>query len=84
MFFPGEGYVSYCFFPAEGYVSYCSFLVKDMCLNELDKNVDKQHDVACVPGSAPSEHLEELLSSLQRHLLAYCYTNAADDNLVRI
>jgi len=58
-------------------------LPKELCLNELDKNFDKQHDVACVTGSAPSEHLEDLLSSLQRHLLAYCYTNSADDDLVR-
>jgi len=58
------------------------YLLKDLCLNELDKNVDKQHDVTCICSSAPSEHLENLLSSLQRHLLAYCHTNAADDNLV--
>ena len=58
--------------------------MKDLCLNELDKNVDKQHDVSCVPDSAPSEHLEDLLSSLQRHLLSFCYTNAADENLVRM
>jgi len=62
--------------------SSCFSPLQDLCLNELDKNVDKQHGVTCMPGTAPSEHLEDLLSSLQRHLLAYCYTNAADDNLV--
>jgi len=60
------------------------FVPKDLCLNELDKNFDKQHNVTCVSSSAPSEHLEDLLSSLQRHLLSYCYTNSADDDLVRI
>jgi len=59
-------------------------IFQDLCINELDKNFDKQHDVTYVTDSAPSEHLEALLSSLQRHLLAYCYTNSADDELVRI
>ena len=64
-------------------------LCQDLCINELDKNFDKQqqqqHDeVTCVKSSAPSEHLEDLLSSLQRHLLAYCYTNSTDDQLVSI
>ena len=43
-------------------------------------------DVKC--GTAPVEcgtppvHLHDLLASLQKHLLAYCYTNSSDDYLV--
>ncbi len=57
---------------------------------------DKQEEGTESPGSgqdvkcrtAPDEcgtppvHLHDLLASLQKHLLAYCYTNSSDDYLV--
>ena len=57
-------------------------MLQDRCLNDLIKNFDKHQDPLVVSSCAPPEHLDDLLSSLQRHLLAYCYANSSEESLV--
>ena len=57
----------------------CLFFVQEQAFGELEKNSDKtQLSMACEDGAPPS-HLRELLSSLQKHLLAYCHINAVEE-----
>ncbi|KAI8481810.1 putative E3 ubiquitin-protein ligase herc1, partial [Branchiostoma belcheri] len=53
----------------------------EQAFGELEKNSDK--DVGSVSeyeDGTPPAHLHELLSSLQKHLLAYCHVNALDES----
>ncbi|KAI8478441.1 putative E3 ubiquitin-protein ligase herc1, partial [Branchiostoma belcheri] len=54
---------------------------EEQAFGELEKNSDK--DVGSVSeyeDGTPPAHLHELLSSLQKHLLAYCHVNALDES----
>ncbi|XP_033633807.1 probable E3 ubiquitin-protein ligase HERC1 isoform X2 [Asterias rubens] len=56
----------------------------EQAFGELEKNSDKtQTSMACDDG-APPAHLRELLSSLQKHLVSYCYVNAEDEISVSV
>ncbi|XP_067667414.1 probable E3 ubiquitin-protein ligase HERC1 [Haliotis asinina] len=50
-------------------------------LNELAKNSDKKSNEGS-PDRAPPSHLHSLLSSLQKHLLAFCFSKAAEGSLI--
>ncbi|XP_030832727.1 probable E3 ubiquitin-protein ligase HERC1 isoform X3 [Strongylocentrotus purpuratus] len=51
----------------------------EQAFGELEKNSDKrQPSITCEDGAPPS-HLRELLSSLQKHLLAYCHASNSDE-----
>ncbi|XP_063955724.1 probable E3 ubiquitin-protein ligase HERC1 isoform X1 [Lytechinus pictus] len=51
----------------------------EQAFGELEKNSDKrQPSITCEDGAPPS-HLRELLSSLQKHLLAYCHANNSNE-----
>ncbi|CAH1796720.1 unnamed protein product [Owenia fusiformis] len=54
----------------------------EQLFNEIEKNSDKGQDWGSLCDGAPPSHLHELLASLQKHLLAYCHVNSADDELV--
>ncbi|XP_070543560.1 probable E3 ubiquitin-protein ligase HERC1 isoform X2 [Ptychodera flava] len=51
----------------------------EQAFGELEKNSDKDpSSISCEDGAPPS-HLHELLSSLQKHLLAYIHVNAGEE-----
>lgn len=52
---------------------------QDQCFDIMVENLDASQleEIA-----SPPSHLRELLASLHKHLLAYCYTNANDDTRV--
>ncbi|XP_043943342.1 probable E3 ubiquitin-protein ligase HERC1 [Protopterus annectens] len=52
----------------------------ERAFGELEKNSDKQTCSLTVESSIPPSHLYRLLASLQRHLLAHCYTSRSDEN----
>jgi len=49
----------------------------DKDLDELDKSSSSE-----TSRGSPPEHLDDLLSLLQRHLLAFCCINAMDNDVV--
>ncbi|GAB1606906.1 hypothetical protein Ahia01_000973300, partial [Argonauta hians] len=50
-------------------------------LNEIKKNSDKALQLLCVDNSSPPRHLHSLLSSLHKHLLAYCRNNSENNDM---
>ncbi|CAH1255597.1 HERC1 [Branchiostoma lanceolatum] len=54
---------------------------KEQAFGELEKNSDKEvGSVSEYEDGTPPAHLHELLSSLQKHLLAHCHVNALDES----
>ncbi|XP_033110692.1 probable E3 ubiquitin-protein ligase HERC1 [Anneissia japonica] len=51
----------------------------EQAFGELEKNSDKSQKQVRHEEYAPPSHLRELLSSLQKHLLAYCYTSTGEE-----
>ncbi|XP_071845609.1 probable E3 ubiquitin-protein ligase HERC1 isoform X3 [Apostichopus japonicus] len=51
----------------------------EQAFGELEKNSDKSHHTFSREEDAPPSHLRELLTSLQKHLLAYCHANCASE-----
>ncbi|XP_077988697.1 putative E3 ubiquitin-protein ligase HERC1 [Glandiceps talaboti] len=51
----------------------------EQAFGELEKNSDKDPSSICCEDGAPPSHLHELLSSLQKHLLAYIHVNAGEE-----
>lgn len=49
-------------------------------LNEIKKNSDKALQLLCLDNSSPPRHLHSLLSSLHKHLLAYCRMNLVNND----
>ncbi|XP_066271875.1 probable E3 ubiquitin-protein ligase HERC1 [Branchiostoma lanceolatum] len=53
----------------------------EQAFGELEKNSDKEvGSVSEYEDGTPPAHLHELLSSLQKHLLAHCHVNALDES----
>ncbi|XP_071965475.1 probable E3 ubiquitin-protein ligase HERC1 isoform X2 [Antedon mediterranea] len=50
----------------------------EQAFGELEKNSDKSQKQVRHEEYAPPSHLRELLSSLQKHLLAYCYNSTGE------
>uniref|UniRef100_A0A8C4Q7E9 HECT and RLD domain containing E3 ubiquitin protein ligase family member 1 n=1 Tax=Eptatretus burgeri TaxID=7764 RepID=A0A8C4Q7E9_EPTBU len=52
----------------------------ERAFGELEKNSDKQHAELSVWSSSPPAHLHDLLSSLHKHLLAFCHVNTEEES----
>uniref|UniRef100_T1JES7 HECT-type E3 ubiquitin transferase n=1 Tax=Strigamia maritima TaxID=126957 RepID=T1JES7_STRMM len=51
----------------------------EQAFNELEKNSDKVQSTLLRDEESPPAHLHKLLSSLQKHLLAFCFRNASEE-----